>query len=188
MAPGCNTIFLIKEIKIAMKEFNSALIQKERLLPGIHGLRGVTALGIVLFHLHHLTGINPPAALMFLDLRKFLKNDGRWDIVAWGLSLAALCIWQSLRPSFAIANKPFEYLGEQSFSIYLIHPTPITFLKDYLIRSYDALLPHLGTYAFFVCAALIIGTTLIFAEFTYKFIEVPGIRLGRQLIAGSAQT
>ena len=46
--------------------------------------QGVAALGIVLFHLHHLTGINSPGALMFLDLRKFLKNDGRWDIVAWG--------------------------------------------------------------------------------------------------------
>ncbi len=135
-----------------------------------------------------LTAITLMGALMFLDLGKFLKNDGRWDIVAWGLSLAALCIWQSLRPSFAIANKPFEYLGEQSFSIYLIHPITIFFLKDYLIRSYETLLPHLGTYAFFVCAALIIGTTLIFAEFTYKFIEVPGIRLGRQLIARSAQT
>ena len=105
-----------------------------------------------------------------------------------GLSLAVLCIWQSLRPSFAIANKPLEYFGEQSFSIYLIHPITITFLKDYLMRSYEALLPHLGTYAFFVCAALIIGTTLIFARFTYKFIEVPWICLGRQLIARSAQT
>lgn len=386
--PGCEAILFNEKNRIAMKEFNSAIIQKKRLLPGIHGLRGIAALGIVLFHLQHLTGIKPPAsfqfigrdfgygvhlffilsafslmhsteykttdkdwitnyfikrffriaplfyfiaafeigrqafsggivtdltsiflnltftfgfvsfsglvwggwsigvemifyaifpvllltlrnhksaliflffaivvsglirsalhtqhvnatsptqwdwsyfafgpnlcffamgiyayrvshllekeagftrfiipliavasisALMFFGMGKYLYNDARWDIVAWGLSLTALCIWQSLRPSFTIANKPFEYCGEQSFSIYLIHPIAITFLKDYLIRSYEALLPHLGAYAFFVCAALIIAATLIVARFTYKFIEVPGIRLGQQLIARRAQ-
>ena len=48
------------------KDFKSSIVQKDRLLPGIHGLRGVAALAIVLFHLIHLADINPPAMFSFI--------------------------------------------------------------------------------------------------------------------------
>lgn len=43
-----------------MGEFNSALVHRERLLPGIHGLRGVAALAVVLYHVVHIGGVSPP--------------------------------------------------------------------------------------------------------------------------------
>lgn len=49
-----------------MHPFNSALVPKERLLPGIHGLRGVAALAVVLFHLIHIGGIAPPSLFNFI--------------------------------------------------------------------------------------------------------------------------
>ena len=94
----------------------------------------------------------------------------------------ALCVWQSVYPSFLIANRIFEYLGERSFSIYLLHPVILFFSKAQIVRTYGALHPHLGSYSFFVCAALSIPVILMFAEFTYRLIEVPGIHLGRRLI------
>ena len=36
----------------------SKTINKEKLLPGIHGLRGIAAISIVMFHLHYIVGLN----------------------------------------------------------------------------------------------------------------------------------
>jgi len=49
-----------------MGEFHSALVKKERLLPGILGLRGVAALAVMLYHLIHIGGINPPNVFEFI--------------------------------------------------------------------------------------------------------------------------
>lgn len=120
--------------------------------------------------------------LMFFDAGKYFYGAGRWDIVVWGIGLMALCTWQSMAPSRLIANRFFEYLGERSFSIYLLHPVVISFSKAQLLKTYETFQPYLGASAFFVCATIIITLVLVFAEFTYRLIEVPGISLGRRLI------
>ena len=98
------------------------------------------------------------------------------------MGLMALCIWQSTTPSVFVANWVFEYLGERSFSVYLLHPVIIFYSKATLVQFYDQLQPYIGAHAFFVCAIIIIALVLVFAEFTYRFIEVPGISFGRKLI------
>lgn len=120
--------------------------------------------------------------LMFLDIGEYFYGDGRGDIIVWGLGLMALCIWQSVSPILFIANQFFEYLGERSFSIYLLHPVIITYSKNLIVAIYERLVPYIGTNAFFVCAILIMALTLFFAELTYRLIEVPGISFGRKLI------
>lgn len=81
-----------------------------------------------------------------------------------------------------MANRIFEYMGERSFSIYILHPVVIFFSKDHLFRTYEALQPVLGSSAIFVCAILTIALVLVFAEFTYRLIEGPGIKFGRNLV------
>lgn len=120
--------------------------------------------------------------LLFSDFGTILNNSSRLDIVLWGIGLTALCVWQGANPSILVANRFFEFLGERSFSIYLLHIVIITLTKVYLIRAYDLLLPFFGVVAFFACATLIMGIILIFAELTYRFIEVPGINFGKKLI------
>jgi peptidoglycan/LPS O-acetylase OafA/YrhL len=51
------------------REFKSTIVQKGRLLPGIHGLRGLAALAVALFHLEKLVGITPP------DFFEFIGRD-----------------------------------------------------------------------------------------------------------------
>lgn len=122
--------------------------------------------------------------LLFLDLGQLLKDDGRLDIIVWGIGLSALCLWQSVAPSIVIANKVFEYLVERSFSIYLLHPIVIWATMPKIAMTYEMFSSHIGAYAYFACAALVVGSVLICAEFTYRLVEVPGINLGRKLIAG----
>lgn len=45
---------------------SSASAQAIPLLPGLHGLRAIAASTVVLFHLHHITGLGLPAALSFV--------------------------------------------------------------------------------------------------------------------------
>jgi peptidoglycan/LPS O-acetylase OafA/YrhL len=120
--------------------------------------------------------------LMFFGGGKYFYGSGRGDIVIWGFGLAALCLWQSTQPSFIIAHGLFQYFGERSFSIYLVHPVVIEFFKSFIFKTYEELLPFIGAYSYFVCAILIIAVILIFVELTYRVIEVPGIHLGRRLI------
>ena len=128
--------------------------------------------------------------LMFLNLGNYLNGiigedigrSCRWDAIIWGLGFAWLCIWQAESTIRFFANKFFVYLGERSFSIYLLHPVAIHYSKAYLLKIYESLTPIFGLYAFFICAALLIILILIFAEFTYRFIEVSGIGFGKKLI------
>lgn len=120
--------------------------------------------------------------LIFFDAGQYFRGSARLDIILWGLGLMALCVWQSLFPCLLIANRICGYLGERSFSIYLLHPVIIFHAKKQILQTYQLLQPHLGAYAFFVCAVLIIALILFFAEFSYRIIEVPGIKFGRKLI------
>ena len=56
------------------QEFKSAIVQKDRLLPGIHGLRGIAALAVVLYHSQHLGGSTPP------DFFKFIGRDFGYSV------------------------------------------------------------------------------------------------------------
>lgn len=42
-------------------------VVKGRLLPGIHGLRGIAAISVVLYHLKHIAGIDLPAFFSFIS-------------------------------------------------------------------------------------------------------------------------
>ncbi len=121
--------------------------------------------------------------LICFDVAPLRKGSGRLDIVLWGLGLSALCAWQSRQPSSVIASYAFEYLGERSFSIYLLHPVVLFLSKDYLLKVYGTCSPVVGSYSYFICASILLIAVLVVAEFTYRFIEVPGINLGRRMIA-----
>lgn len=104
-------------------------------------------------------------------------------MVIWAVGFTALCIWQGLRPCAWIGSKVLEYVGERSYSVYLLHPTIVFFLKKWIVGGYAFLLPYVGKYAYFICVFLVLMIVLVVAELTYRFIEVPGIKLGRRYIS-----
>lgn len=128
--------------------------------------------------------------LMLTALDQPLKRAGRVDLLLWVVGFSALAVWQCQRPSRGIANWFFEHVGERSYSVYLLHPVVIPFLRTPLQQLNGWLASYLGPYAFFVSAVLVIGVLLLASEITYRFIEVPGIRFGRRItsaVTGRAQ-
>ena len=105
----------------------------------------------------------------------------RDEAIVWGLGFGSLCLWQSTKPSNWCANRFFEYLGERSYSIYLLHPIAIVLLKNILQDTYAQLVPLIGAYAYFACFIVLLIPLLLLAELTYRFIEVPGIAFGSSM-------
>lgn len=105
------------------------------------------------------------------------------DKIIWGIGFAALVLWQSKWPGRWSANYVSEYLGERSYSLYLLHPIMIVLLKSPLQGAYNQLSPWLGSYAYFVCAILLLVPLLIVVEASYRMIELPGIRFGQRFAA-----
>ncbi len=130
----------------------------------------------------------PLAAVLAISLSlhfepgKTLINFGPFSSIIIAFGFGALCVWQSAKPNWLFANRTFEFLGERSFSIYLLHPVVIYFSKSWVVNLYAKLESGMGAYAYFVCAALVMVEVLVMAEITYRAIEVPGIKLGRKLI------
>lgn len=119
--------------------------------------------------------------LLFTELDNTLIHLWKADLIVWGIGFAALAVWQSTWPSRWSANKFMEYLGERSYSVYLLHPVIIVLFKPWIQVLYSTLAPYLGAYAFFVCFALLLIPLLTLSEATYRFIEIPGIQLGRRI-------
>ncbi len=122
------------------------------------------------------------ASFWIWDLAHKFYSLGRMDLMLWATVFALFTVWQYHNPSRAVANKFLQFVGERSFSIYLLHPVCITLPKRYIQEMYSALTPYFSEYAFFVCALVVLGVVLVFSEITYRLIEVPGIAIGRHLI------
>jgi len=104
------------------------------------------------------------------------------NILIWGLGLMMICIWQGTWPSSFIANSIFEFFGERSFSIYLLHPVIIHYSKNIIASIYNFFFPTIGSISFFLCFIILLCFILPAAELTYRLIEIPGINLGKKII------
>lgn len=153
------------------------------------------ALGMYAYRIADDTALNARAlrygvstftsVLLFALLFGGRYNGWRPDLLLWGFCFAALTLWQSKWPSRWCANRIFEHVGERSYSVYLLHPVVIVFLKPSLQSVYQMLTLSLGYYAYFVCAGLVLLPLMLLSEITYRLIEIPAIRYGKRLNARS---
>lgn len=95
------------------------------------------------------------------------------------LSVSFVCLilgagWASPR---WLVNRFTVFVGERSFSIYLVHCLVIWELRDVLPRIYLQGLPDVVAFA--ACAVLVVSVTLAVSYLTHRFVEEPGQKLGR---------
>jgi peptidoglycan/LPS O-acetylase OafA/YrhL len=109
-------------------------------------------------------------------------SAGRPDLMVWSLLFGATAIWQALFPSRWFATPALQWVGERSYSIYLLHPLVIGSLSPLLKSMYVATQAMVGNWAFFVVAGATMLLVLTLANLTYHFIERPGMRAGKRLL------
>jgi peptidoglycan/LPS O-acetylase OafA/YrhL len=104
-----------------------------------------------------------------------------WDAL-WGIPFGLLCVAMALHPSRLLSNAVTRYLGKISFSIYLVHPTVLYKLGNagFYQWIYDGTPKH-PALAYFVCLGISIGIIVAIASVTFRFIEQPGMNLGKRL-------
>lgn len=90
--------------------FQSALVAPSRLLPGIHGLRGIAALAVVFFHTTHIAKLAVPSAFSFIA-QDFGKGVHLFFIVS------AFSLLHSTEPTLNRPNWATEYCVKRFFRI-----------------------------------------------------------------------
>lgn len=93
-------------------------------------------------------------------------------LTAWALAYALFGATVAFRPRYILC--PAVYVGRISYSVYLLHPLII------------AAVPAIG--GPIVTTLIWSSATVAVASITYRFIEVPSIRLGRRLLQNDGQT
>jgi peptidoglycan/LPS O-acetylase OafA/YrhL len=93
-----------------------------------------------------------------------------------GLVYTILLVGLCYAPVKFIVNRMTVRLGQISYSVYLIHPT-VVYSMIPLYRRIYASVPTTSL-ALLTCFAMTLIITIAIAEVTYRYIEIPGIKLG----------
>lgn len=116
-------------------------------------------------------------------LLSFLKTKTYFDLItsyyfyAFAFFIFALSLY--IYPNMLFVNRITKQLGKYSYSLYLTHFAVIMIVENFFMEKIS-LSGDIG----FVTGCLIVTIgSLIISFFTYRFIEKPGINLGRLLIS-----
>lgn len=102
----------------------------------------------------------------------------------YGIALLRLAVFLSQHSVFLLVNKFWCYLGRISYSAYLTHLIVLYVIKNFLQKAlllFNFNLPP--TVDLLLLLGFLLVGTIAISEITYKFIELPGLQLGRILIA-----
>jgi peptidoglycan/LPS O-acetylase OafA/YrhL len=94
---------------------------------------------------------------------------------------ALVTVWQALKPSWLMSNALMQYIGERSFSTYLVQFAVVHAMGPlyHWMASVIHLPSSLMLLVFYVATTI---PVILAASLTYRFIEVPGVNIGRRII------
>lgn len=112
-------------------------------------------------------------ALLNGQLKWFFMDARVWQGLIYGTLVVGLC----LNPLRIFVNRFTTYLGKISYSLYLGHTTVVLFLTP--VYRYIYASTGYITAPFLLCYFLTLAIAIGLADITYRFIEAPGVRLGK---------
>lgn len=98
-----------------------------------------------------------------------------WQGIIFGLMLLGLAI----SPWRLFVNRFTSYLGKVSYSVYLTHTTVIYVMSPAYRWIYDRSASL--SFAFLASVALTLAVVLPLSSLTYRFVELPGMRLAKRM-------
>ena len=99
-----------------------------------------------------------------------------WQAIAYGCLLLSLSIF----PWKIVVNKFTAFLGLISYSVYLSHTSVIAALRPLFSSIYS--IDISTSLKYFLCALITLAIVIFVSYVSYRFLEEPGMRLGRSLI------
>ncbi len=125
-------------------------------------------------------------ALIMIGLFWFYTLLNGWmpnvfgDLFYWqGVAYGSILLGTAMSPWKVIVNRITTFLGKVSYSVYLLHTTVIYLLSPVYARIYGES-PSLSI-SFLSCLFLTFAIVVPLSWISYRFIEVPGISLGRRV-------
>lgn len=144
-------------------------------------------LGIVLYFLREKLPATPGLgacwftfAVVLLAASQYLPSDGLMrNYYFASVGLVFLCL-AAMNGDLRILDNAFlRLLGKVSFSIYLLHFTVLTVGQKLNERFFHV--TESGDLKFVAALAIVIPTCVGVSYFTYRFVELPGMRLSGKL-------
>ena len=136
---------------------------------------GSIAAGLAVIAALNITGDTTFPVLMAAHIRIL------YDIV-WGVGFALICLGMALTRLPILAAAPMLFLGRISFSLYLLHPHIVNYGKQWGLFDWLATVADKNSAAYFgLSYAIVLAILVPLAWLSYRFIEVPGMALGRRL-------
>lgn len=124
------------------------------------------------------------------SLYAFFANRGlrtAWEML-WGIPFATVCIAMALHPSRLLSNPVTRYLGNISFSLYLVHPIIVWGFGQLGIYSWIyALFPRSEVAGYLGSMAVALSAVTAISVFTFNFIEKPGMEWGKRWAKRTSQ-
>lgn len=108
-----------------------------------------------------------------------LRPIYRIDMMIWGVLFMVVTVWFTVRRMSWLGWSPIQWLGERSYSLYLLHVLVIYYTKPATLWIFEALRPTLGDWAL---APALLATWLVVvlaSAITYALIERPSMALAR---------
>jgi peptidoglycan/LPS O-acetylase OafA/YrhL len=159
-------------------------------------------------YLHYYLPNQLPVFGLGIVLYFLIKDNGKFDInsswylIAFGLiifqllgfnilpeyflysvSFVFLAIGLSKSPNIVIVNRPIIYVGKISYSMYLVHSAVIFWLAKFnMLNFFVATNMPYELLNFLIRFLLIILVTSIISSLSYRYIELPMQKIGKQII------